>query len=63
MAERITTCPKCNTTNFIITDDSGMNEPRTICIVKAKCNDCGDDFEYPTFTKIGLRKRSSGHIW
>lgn len=63
MAESITTCTKCNSRNFTITDDSKMDEPKTICIVKAKCYDCGEDFEYPTFTKIGLRERSSGHIW
>lgn len=63
MAETITTCPKCNSRNFTITDDSAMNEPRIICIVKAKCNECDEHFEYPTFSKIGLDKRNRGMIW
>ena len=62
MSQEITSCVKCNSRNYTIIDNSGMNSDRIVCSIKAKCNDCEEEFTYTTFTDEGLIQRNKGMI-
>ena len=61
MSIKITTCDKCESIN--ITDLNGelRDTSNTLTVkIKAKCNECGHVFEYPTVTKRG---KKSSILW
>ncbi len=63
MSVKITTCDNCQSKDFTDINPEVRNEQQILVTVKAKCNDCGHEFEYSTFSHLGRRKRASGYIW
>jgi len=65
MAERITTCDKCKSTDIDILDkyEEELSSSTFITLqVEGKCNKCGNIIEFSTWTEEGKRQRRWGHI-
>ena len=62
MAERITKCPKCDSRNFKDLTPQLCESTSDTIWMKAKCNECGFEFEYNAWTYVGERAREWGHI-
>lgn len=57
MATRITTCNKCNSKDIIeINPELKEIVKKIIVQIKAKCNNCGNEFEFSSATKFGMNK-------
>jgi RNase P subunit RPR2 len=64
MAESITECDKCKSRNFTELNPEARHNPIKITVwINAKCNDCGHEFEFPTFSDKGKEMRRKGQIW
>ncbi len=64
MAESITQCEKCGSENFVeFNPEARDNDLKILVTIKAKCNDCGEEFEFSDFSNKGLKMRQSGRIW
>lgn len=56
MATRITTCPKCESTNITTLDPEKTKTVSSPTVdLKAKCNECEKEFTYPAATDWGRR--------
>jgi hypothetical protein len=57
MATRITTCDKCGSKNVSdINPELKETVKQNIVTIKAKCNDCNNEFEYPSSTQFGRNR-------
>lgn len=63
MSEELTMCDKCQSLNFTDINPEARESLKTLVTVRAKCNDCGQEFEYSDFSNRGQELRNKGMIW